>query len=131
MNLFIRKIRRKKIQQYQEIHTKLVRELEKKFSGKHVIIVAQRRALPKRTSSLVHRPRVRTLKTVQENIMKDVCFPAEISGLRTRVKLDGSEHLKIYLDPSEKANLEAKLRTFSVTYKKLTGKTCEYRFADE
>uniref|UniRef100_A0A7S1KUP6 40S ribosomal protein S7 n=1 Tax=Percolomonas cosmopolitus TaxID=63605 RepID=A0A7S1KUP6_9EUKA len=121
---------RRELQQYQEIHTKLVRELEKKFSGKHILIVAQRRALQKRTSSLIHRPRARTLKVVNENIMKDICYPAEISGLRTRVKTDGSEHLKIFLDPSEKVNLEGKLSTFSVAYRKLTGKTSSFQFAE-
>ncbi len=34
---------------YQKIQTRLVRELEKKFSGKHVVFIAQRRILPKPT----------------------------------------------------------------------------------
>merc|ERR1712110_828942 len=33
----------------QKIQTRLVRELEKKFSGKHVVFIAQRRILPKPT----------------------------------------------------------------------------------
>lgn len=32
---------------YQKIQTRLVRELEKKFNGRHVIFIAQRRILPK------------------------------------------------------------------------------------
>lgn len=32
---------------FQKIQTRLVRELEKKFSGKHVVFIAQRRILPK------------------------------------------------------------------------------------
>jgi len=32
---------------FKRIHVKLVRELEKKFSGKHVILVAERTILPK------------------------------------------------------------------------------------
>lgn len=122
---------RRELSQFHEIHAKLVRELEKKFSGKHILIVAQRRALTKRTSSLVHLPRARTLRVVNENYLNDVVFPAEIVGLRTRVKLDGSEHLKVFLDPSERTNLESKLRSFTVAYKKLTGKTSEFLFADE
>ncbi|RUS90153.1 hypothetical protein EGW08_002120, partial [Elysia chlorotica] len=34
---------------YQKIQTRLVRELEKKFSGKPVVFIAQRRILPKPT----------------------------------------------------------------------------------
>ena len=34
---------------FQKIQTRLVRELEKKFSGKHVVFIAQRRILPKPT----------------------------------------------------------------------------------
>lgn len=32
---------------YQKIQIRLVRELEKKFSGRHVVFIAQRRILPK------------------------------------------------------------------------------------
>ena len=39
------------LRQFQKIQVRLVRELEKKFSGKHVIFVAQRRILPKEKKS--------------------------------------------------------------------------------
>lgn len=34
---------------FQKIQTRLVRELEKKFSGKHVVFIAERKILPKPT----------------------------------------------------------------------------------
>ena len=37
------------LKSFQKIQTRLVRELEKKFSGKHVVFIAQRRILPKPT----------------------------------------------------------------------------------
>merc|ERR1711978_285355 len=37
------------LKQFQKIQTRLVRELEKKFSGKHVVFIAQRRILAKPT----------------------------------------------------------------------------------
>jgi hypothetical protein len=37
---------------YQKIQTRLVRELEKKFSGKHVVFVAKRRILSKPTRKM-------------------------------------------------------------------------------
>jgi len=48
--------------QFQKIQARLVRELEKKFSGKHVVFIGDRRILPKptrktRTQSKQKRPR--------------------------------------------------------------------------
>merc|ERR1712002_1252747 len=79
--------------QVQKIQSSLVRELEKKFSGKHIVVIAQRRILPKETrkstnKSKQQRPRSRTLTSVHEKILEDLVFPAEIIGKRTRVKLD-------------------------------------------
>ena len=37
------------LKSFQKIQVRLVRELEKKFSGKHVVFIAQRRILPKPT----------------------------------------------------------------------------------
>merc|ERR1712244_57355 len=66
---------------FQKIQTRLVRELEKKFSGKHVVFIAQRRILPKptrksRKKNKQRRPRSRTLTMVHDNILEDLCFPA-------------------------------------------------------
>merc|ERR1711946_25880 len=68
---------------FQKIQTRLVRELEKKFSGKHVVFVAQRRILPKPTRKTKlrnkqKRPRSRTLTAVHDNILEDLVYPAEI-----------------------------------------------------
>merc|ERR1712141_794447 len=91
------------LRQYQKIQTRLVRELEKKFSGKHVVFIAQRRILPKptrktRRKSKQKRPRSRTLTAVHDAILEDLCFPAEIVGKRIRIKLDGSRLIKAHLD---------------------------------
>ena len=77
---------------------RLTRELEKKFSDRHVVFVAQRRMLrkPTRTSRVVQkRPRSRTLTSVHEKILEDLVFPTEIVGKRTRVAVDGSKLLKV------------------------------------
>ena len=78
--------------------TRLTRELEKKFSYRHVVFIAQRRMLrkPTRTSRVVQkRPRSRTLTSVHEKILEDLVFPTEIVGKRTRVSVDGSKLLKV------------------------------------
>lgn len=82
------------------INLRLTRELEKKFSDRHVVFVAQRRILrkPTRTSRVKQkRPRSRTLTDVHEKILEDLVFPTEIVGKRTRVNQDGSKLLKVWV----------------------------------
>lgn len=79
---------------------RLTRELEKKFSDRHVVFVAQRRMLrkPTRTSRVQQkRPRSRTLTSVHEKVLEDLVHPGEIVGKRTRVAVDGSKTLKVYV----------------------------------
>ena len=50
---------------FQKVHPRLVRELEKKFSGKDVVLVANRRIQPKPSTGMAKaRPRSRTLTSV-------------------------------------------------------------------
>ncbi|KAK3736344.1 hypothetical protein QZH41_020796 [Actinostola sp. cb2023] len=117
---------------FQKIQARLVRELEKKFSGKHVVVIAQRRILPKPTrksrNQKQKRPRSRTLTAVHDAILEDLVFPSEIVGKRIRVKLDGSRLIKVHLDKAQQTTIEHKLDTFSSVYKKLTGKDVIFEF---
>ncbi|MQL95849.1 hypothetical protein Taro_028516, partial [Colocasia esculenta] len=108
---------------FRKIHVRLVRELEKKFSGKDVVLVATRRILrpPKKGSAIV-RPRNRTLTAVHESMLEDIVYPAEIVGKRVRYRIDGSKIIKIFLDPKEKNNTGYKVDTFAGVYRKLSGK---------
>uniref|UniRef100_A0A194AP03 40S ribosomal protein S7 n=1 Tax=Pinctada fucata TaxID=50426 RepID=A0A194AP03_PINFU len=120
---------------YQKIQTRLVRELEKKFSGKHVVFIAQRRILPKptrktRRKNKQKRPRSRTLTSVHDAILEDLTFPAEIVGKRIRIKLDGSRLVKVHLDKNQQTNIEHKMDTFTAVYKKLTGKDVTFEFPE-
>jgi hypothetical protein len=86
------------------LSNRLTRELEKKFSDRHVVFVAQRRMLPKptrnsRAKSKQMRPRSRTLTDVHAKILEDLVFPTEIVGKRTRIAVDGSKLLKVYVSP--------------------------------
>merc|ERR1712110_1357374 len=117
----------------QKIQGRLVRELEKKFSKKHLVFIANRTILDKnfRRKGLKVRPRSRTLTSVHESIMEDIVGPTEIVGKRTRIGVDGSKLMKIFLDSKDKdkENVEAKLETFSAVYKKLTNKEAAFSFA--
>jgi hypothetical protein len=69
-----------------KIQSRLVRELEKKFSGKHVVLIGQRRIMRKPSSGQRQpkqkRPRSRTLTAVHESILEDLVYPTEVSRHR-------------------------------------------------
>ena len=117
---------------FRKLQGRLVHELEKKFSGKHVLIVAQRRILrkPGRNNQVKQqkRPRSRTVSAVHDAILDDVVYPAEIAGKRIRFRLDQSKIVKVYLDKRDSPNFEHKLQTYSAVYKKLTGKDAVFTF---
>merc|ERR1712076_719 len=118
----------------QKVQGRLIRELEKKFSKKHLVFIANRTILDKnfRRKGLKVRPRSRTLTAVHESIMEDIVGPTEIFGKRTRISVDGTKLMKIALDPKDKdkENVEAKMSTFSAVYKKLTNKEAVFSFPE-
>ncbi|KAB1212525.1 40S ribosomal protein S7 [Morella rubra] len=114
---------------FRKIHVKLVRELEKKFSGKDVIVIATRRIVrPPKKGSAAQRPRSRTLTAVHEAMLEDIVLPAEIVGKRVRYRVDGSKIMKVFLDPKEQNNTEYKLEAFSAVYRKLSGKDVVFEY---
>eukprot|EP00033_Pygsuia_biforma_P000079 GCRY01000099.1.p1 GENE.GCRY01000099.1~~GCRY01000099.1.p1 ORF type:complete len:193 (-),score=50.06 GCRY01000099.1:97-675(-) len=117
---------------FRALHSKLVRELEKKFSGEHVIFLAQRRIMRKpsrknRAGKQI-RPYTRTLTSVHEKMLEDLVFPTEITGRRVRCKVDGSKSYICHLDSAEKANSEYKVDTFRAVYNQLTGKDISFEY---
>jgi len=86
---------------FHRVQPRLVHELEKKLSGKQVVVVGQRRILqkPGRNNRVKQqkRPVSRTLTAVHEAILEDVVFPCEIVGKRLRFRLDGSKLTKVFV----------------------------------
>jgi len=120
---------------WQKLQTRVVRELEKKFSGKHVVFLAKRTILPKPTRKLKtknkqKRPRSRTLTSVHDAYLADLVFPAEIVGKRIRIRLDGSRLIKVHLDKTSQTTIEHKIETFASVYKKITGKEVNFEFPE-
>nr|AAB94301.1 ribosomal protein [Neurospora crassa] len=123
------------LQGFHRVQQRLTRELEKKFSDRHVLIVASRRILPcpKRSSRSRNtlkqkRPRSRTLTAVHDAILTDLVYPVEIVGKRLRVKEDGSKTLKVILDEKERGSVDYRLDTYSAVYRRLTGKNVLFEF---
>jgi len=119
---------------FHKIQGRLTRELEKKFSDRHVVFIAQRRMVrkPGRASRAKQpRPRSRTLKEVHDKILEDLVYPTEITGKRIRQGTDGNRTIKVFLDAKDSTSMEYKLDSFSSVYNKLTGKTVVFQFASE
>ncbi|KAJ1952255.1 ribosomal protein S7A [Dipsacomyces acuminosporus] len=117
-----------------KVQQRVTRELEKKFSDRQVLFVAQRRIIkkPARINRAKQpRPMSRTQAVVHDRILEDLVYPTEITGKRTRVKVDGSKVIKVLLDSKDATNLEYKLDTFSAVYKRLTGKDVVFEFPAE
>jgi len=120
---------------WQKVQPRIVRELEKKFSGRHVVFIARRTILKKptrksRMAGRQKRPRNRTLTSVHEAYLADIVYPAEIVGKRTRIRLDGSRLIKIHLDKTSQTQVDHKTDTFASVYKKLTGKDVIFEFPE-
>ncbi|EGO57962.1 40S ribosomal protein S7 [Neurospora tetrasperma FGSC 2508] len=123
------------LQGFHRVQQRLTRELEKKFSDRHVLIVASRRILPRpkrssrsRNTLKQKRPRSRTLTAVHDAILTDLVYPVEIVGKRLRVKEDGSKTLKVILDEKERGSVDYRLDTYSAVYRRLTGKNVLFEF---
>lgn len=67
------------------LQTRLVRELEKKFSGRIVVIIGKRRILrqplKKERIGKQKRPRSRTLTAVHDAILEDLVYPTQVSAV--------------------------------------------------
>ncbi|KZF23518.1 40S ribosomal protein S7E [Xylona heveae TC161] len=123
------------LQGFHKVQQRLTRELEKKFSDRHVLVLASRRILPRqkrsarsRTSQTQKRPRSRTLTAVHDAILGDLVFPVEIVGKRLRTREDGSKVTKVILDEKERGGVDYRLDTYSEVYKRLTGKGVNFEF---
>lgn len=116
---------------WRRVQLAIARELEKKFSDRTVVIVAQRRIIPKPKHGAANkqaRPRSRTLTAVHDAWLEDMVYPTEIVGKRIRVKSDGKRLIKVFLDPKDQTALESKVDVFAAVYKKLTGKDVVFDF---
>eukprot|EP00003_Mantamonas_plastica_P022320 TRINITY_DN3767_c0_g1_i1.p1 TRINITY_DN3767_c0_g1~~TRINITY_DN3767_c0_g1_i1.p1 ORF type:complete len:189 (+),score=55.59 TRINITY_DN3767_c0_g1_i1:84-650(+) len=120
------------LKKYHTVQTRLVDELCKNLHVDNVLIIAQRKILPKETRKnrvkKQQRPRSRTLTNVHEAILDDLVYPAQITGKSTRHRVEGGKILKVKLAGKSKDDVQEKLDTFAYVYKRLTGKDADFTF---
>eukprot|EP00178_Gracilaria_changii_P008458 TRINITY_DN25701_c0_g1_i1.p1 TRINITY_DN25701_c0_g1~~TRINITY_DN25701_c0_g1_i1.p1 ORF type:complete len:207 (+),score=27.61 TRINITY_DN25701_c0_g1_i1:31-621(+) len=116
------------IRKFHKIQRQLVVELEKKFGGATVVMIAQRKIARKPKSNLRSIQRSRTMQAVHDAILDDICYPSDIVGKRIRYHPDGSKVIRVYLDGTEKDRTENRVDIFQSIYKKLTGKEVKFGY---
>jgi small subunit ribosomal protein S7e len=88
------------IKDFHRVQERVVNELEKKLSGRHVVILGQRRILPKKSKTnrvaSQKRPHSRTLTAVHDALLEDIVYPSEIVDRRIRVRIDGQRSQRVY-----------------------------------
>jgi len=113
-----------------KVQKTLVSELEKRFPGRVVLLVAQRKVVKRPTDiyKLQEVQRSRTATAVNEGILSDLIHPADIVGRRWRFRTDGSRVMKVYLDARDKTKLSGRLSVAAYLYKKLTHRIVQFGF---
>jgi len=113
-----------------KVQKTLVGELEKRFPGRVVLLVAQRKIAkrPNDVYKLQEVQRSRTATAVNEGILNDLIFPADVVGRRWRFRTDGSRIMKVYLDARIQKKLETRLAMAAYLYKKLTHRLVSFGF---
>eukprot|EP01065_Artemidia_motanka_P037851 TRINITY_DN46757_c0_g1_i1.p2 TRINITY_DN46757_c0_g1~~TRINITY_DN46757_c0_g1_i1.p2 ORF type:complete len:198 (+),score=84.43 TRINITY_DN46757_c0_g1_i1:73-666(+) len=115
------------IRKVHKIQKPLVQELEKKMTGKQVLLVASRKIARKSAGSKKVQ-RSRTMTAVHEAYLGDIVYPSDVCGRRVRQRVDGSKHLKVYLDARDKDRVDGRLDTFKAAYNTLTGRDVSFGY---
>jgi small subunit ribosomal protein S7e len=118
------------LQLVRSVQKVLTAELEKRFSGRIVALVAQRKITrrPSNIYALQQVQRSTTRTAVYENILSDLLYPADIVGRRFRYRVDGSKIQKVFLDSNMKKRMESRLPLVAALYKKLTQRPISFGY---
>jgi len=113
---------------YRKVQAMLAMQMEKMFSGKHVIFVTKRTVVPKPRQASLYRPRSMTRTNVHEAILNDIVYPASIVGERIRCRPGAKKLRVVLLDNKDKAAFAPKLKSFQAAFQKLTGTEASFEF---
>ena len=62
-------------------------------------------------------------------MLDDMCYPAEITGKRLRVRTDGGRVLKVQLSQKDQHAVADRTDVLRAVYKKLTNKDVSFEFS--
>ena len=113
-----------------KIQKTLTAELEKRFAGRVVVLVAQRKITkrPNDVYKLQKVQRSRTSTAVNEAILNDLLAPCDIVARRWKCNTDGNKQLKVFLDSRDKRRTSGRIGLIQYLYKKLTHRTVSIGF---
>lgn len=94
-------------------------------------LISQRTMIHKKSDYKQKIPRNRTLTAVYDSILEDLISPGSIIGKRSRYHLDGSQHIKVFLNEESKTFLDGKLNLIAQIYHKLTNRKVSFEFRHE
>ena len=108
----------------------LTAELEKRFAGRVVVLVAQRKVVkrPHDVYKLQSVRRSMTRTAVDEGVLTDLLSPADVVGKRWRFRPDGSKVMKVYLDSRDKKKMESRVPVITAVYKKLVHRNIAFGY---
>ena len=113
-----------------KLQTVLTAELEKRFSGRIVALVAQRKVTrrPSNIYAIQEVQRSTTRTAVNESILADLLYPADVVARRWRFRVDGSKVMKVFLDTKAKKRMDSRLPLIAALYKKLTQRSVTFGY---
>lgn len=113
-----------------KVQKTLTAELEKRFPGRVVALVAQRKITkrPNDVYKLQKVQRSRTSTAVNEGILADLLAPCDVVGRRWKCNTDGSKTMKVFLDSRDKARTAGRIQLIQHLYKQLTHRTVNIGF---
>ena len=118
------------VKNHKALLPKIVNEIQTKKKVP-TFVLSQRTVINKKSDFNQKIPRNRTFTSVYDSILEDLIAPGIIIGKRTRYHLDGSQHIKIFLNEESKQFLESKTNIISQIYFTLTNRKVSFEFRHE
>lgn len=118
------------VQNHRALLPKIVNEIQAKKKIP-TFLLTHRTIINKKADFKQKVPRNRTLSQVYDSILDDLLAPGIVIGKRYRYHLDGSQHVKVFVNEESKDVLEPKADSIAQIYKLLTNRKISIEFRPE
>ncbi len=106
---------------------KIVNEVQSRTNS-FAFVVAKRTVVSRRSDYKQKIPKSRTLSDVCDAVLGDLVAPAQITGRRMRVRLNGTHLYKVHLNDGSRDFLEDKVEVITQIYHALTNRKIALEF---